>query len=168
MARGRRDTVKPEVQSRPFNPLKAMNETHSYGPETKKARVEIIPLIDVVFFLLATFVLFTLSLQKLSTLPVPLPKAGGEAGPSDTVYLQASEDGAAYWRRGNDGAAELVSIAEVPARLRDYRRSTAQPRVFIRSDARARFGDGVLLLDEVRKAGIDQVSIETVVTRTGG
>ena len=31
---------------------------------TKKARIEIIPLIDVIFFLLATFVLFTLSLNK--------------------------------------------------------------------------------------------------------
>ena len=144
-----------------------MNETHPYGPEPKKARVEIIPLIDVVFFLLATFVLFTLSLQKLSTIPVPLPRAGGEAGPNDTVFLQASEEGTAYWRRG-DGAAELVSVAEVPARLRDYRRTTAQPRVFIRSDARAKFGDAVWLLDEVRKAGIDQVSVETIVTRTGG
>ncbi len=145
-----------------------MNETHPYGPEPKKARVEIIPLIDVIFFLLATFVLFTLSLQKLSTIPVPLPKGGTETGPNDTVFLQASEEGTAYWRRGNDGAAELVSVAEVPARLRDYRRTTAQPRVFIRSDARAKFGDAVLLLDEVRKAGIEQVSVETMVTRTGG
>ena len=144
-----------------------MNETHPYGPEPKKARVEIIPLIDVVFFLLATFVLFTLSLQKLSTIPVPLPKGGTDAGLNDTVYLQASEEGTAYWRRG-DAAPELVSVAEVPARLRDYRRSTAQPRVFIRSDARAKFGDAVLLLDEVRKAGIDQVSVETMVSRTGG
>lgn len=31
----------------------------------KQARVEIIPLIDVIFFLLATFVLFTLSLQRI-------------------------------------------------------------------------------------------------------
>ncbi len=145
-----------------------MNETRPLGPEPKKARVEIIPLIDVVFFLLATFVLFTLSLQKLSTIPVPLPKGGTEAGPNDTVFLQASEAGTAYWRRGSDGAAELVSVAELPARLREYRRSTALPRVFIRADARATFGDGVLLLDEVRKAGIEQVSIETVVTRTGG
>jgi biopolymer transport protein ExbD len=41
----------------------------------KKARIEIIPLIDVIFFLLATFVLFTLSLQKIADLPVQLPAA---------------------------------------------------------------------------------------------
>ena len=38
----------------------------------KKARIEIIPLIDVIFFLLATFVLFTLSLNKSAGLPVML------------------------------------------------------------------------------------------------
>ena len=41
----------------------------------KKARIEIIPLIDVIFFLLATFVLFTLSLNKTGGLAVPLPSA---------------------------------------------------------------------------------------------
>ena len=41
----------------------------------KKARIEIIPLIDVIFFLLATFVLFTLSLNKLASLPIDLPEA---------------------------------------------------------------------------------------------
>ncbi|MEY4490186.1 MAG: hypothetical protein RIQ79_2694, partial [Verrucomicrobiota bacterium] len=38
----------------------------------KKARIEIIPLIDVIFFLLATFVLFTLSLNKIQSVPVNL------------------------------------------------------------------------------------------------
>ena len=39
----------------------------------KRARIEIIPLIDVIFFLLATFVLFTLSLNKSGGLSVLLP-----------------------------------------------------------------------------------------------
>ena len=41
----------------------------------KKARIEIIPLIDVIFFLLATFVLFTLSLNKIQSVPINLPVA---------------------------------------------------------------------------------------------
>ena len=41
----------------------------------KKARIEIIPLIDVIFFLLATFVLYTLSLNRIMSLPVQLPVA---------------------------------------------------------------------------------------------
>jgi len=42
----------------------------------RKASIQIIPLIDVVFFLLATFVLFTLSLNKLTSMPLNLPVAG--------------------------------------------------------------------------------------------
>ena len=45
----------------------------SGGP--KKVRIEIIPLIDVVFFLLATFVLFTISLNKSNGPRVRLPEA---------------------------------------------------------------------------------------------
>ena len=41
----------------------------------KKARIEIIPLIDVIFFLLATFVLFTLSLNRIQSVPLNLPVA---------------------------------------------------------------------------------------------
>ena len=40
----------------------------------RRARIEIIPLIDVIFFLLATFVLFTLSLNKTGGLPVCCPR----------------------------------------------------------------------------------------------
>ena len=48
--------------------------------EVKKARIEIIPLIDVIFFLLATFVLFTLSLNKLSAIPLDLPDSTPDGG----------------------------------------------------------------------------------------
>ena len=63
----------------------------------KKARIEIIPLIDVIFFLLATFVLFTLSLSRIQSLPVTLPVAqpqNVQSNPNDTtVYLQVSDEG---------------------------------------------------------------------------
>ena len=135
----------------------------------KKARNEIIPLIDVIFFLLATFVLFTLSLQRISSLPVQLPVAAppGPPNPNDTtVYLQVSEDGTYYWKQGS-GTAELISVAEIAPKLADYKRSESTPRVLIRGDTKAKFGAAVFALDEVRKAGIDQVSVETVSSPTG-
>ena len=135
----------------------------------KKARIEIIPLIDVIFFLLATFVLFTLSLQRISSLPVQLPVAAppGPPNPNDTtVYLQVSEDGTYYWKQGTQGA-ELISVAEIAPKLADYKRSESNPRVLIRGDNKAKFGAAVFALDEVRKAGIDQVSVETVSSPTG-
>jgi len=131
----------------------------------KKARIEIIPLIDVVFFLLATFVLFTLSLNKIASLPVQLPVATPPTGPANpddkTVYLQVSDQGICYWNK------EQISVTEIAPRLTEYKNREPNPRVLIQGDNKARFGLAVLALDEVRKAGIAQVSVETIVRPTG-
>ena len=135
----------------------------------KRARIEIIPLIDVIFFLLATFVLFTLSLQRIADVDVTLPKADPNSRPNpddQTVYLQVSDEGTYYWKQGQ-GNAELIGAAEIAPRLSDYARSESNPRVLIRGDTKARFGAAILALDEVRKAGIQQVSVETVSSPTG-
>jgi biopolymer transport protein ExbD len=47
--------------------------------KSRRGRIEIIPMIDVMFFLLATFMLASLSLQNLHSLPVSLPP--GKAAP---------------------------------------------------------------------------------------
>jgi biopolymer transport protein ExbD len=141
------------------------------GEGKKKARIEIIPLIDVIFFLLATFVLFTLSLSRIQSLPITLPVATPDQPQrqnkeDNTVYLQVSEDGTYYWRQGQ-GNAELISTSEIVPRLQNYRQSENNPRVLIRGDNKARFGAAVFALDEIRKVGIDQVSVETISSQTG-
>jgi biopolymer transport protein ExbD len=131
----------------------------------KKARIEIIPLIDVVFFLLATFVLFTLSLNKIQSVPVNLPVASPTSSSSkpdeDTVTLQVSDQGTCYWNK------ELINVNEIAPRLQQYKTQVPNPRVLIAGDDRAKFGVTVRALDEVRKAGIQQVSVETRVRATG-
>src|SRR3954466_14167706 len=103
------------------------------GGAKKKARIEIIPLIDVIFFLLATFVLFTLSLQRIASVPVTLPKADPTSRPpldDTTVYLQVSDEGTFYWKFGNNPSPELISASEIAPRLNDYRnRFNNQARV---------------------------------------
>jgi biopolymer transport protein ExbD len=130
----------------------------------KKARIEIIPLIDVIFFLLATFVLFTLSLDKIQALPVTLPQAAppSSAPPDpDLVTLQISDQGTCYWNK------ELITFSEIAPRLETYKTKTNNPRVLIAGDDKAKFGPTATALDEVRKAGIEQVSVETRVRPTG-
>ncbi|HWA87757.1 MAG TPA: biopolymer transporter ExbD [Opitutus sp.] len=144
-----------------------MNIDDIPGALPRRARVEIIPLIDVVFFLLATFVLFTLSLNKIVSITTHLPQSGPPAIEDRTVYLQVVDGGMCYWKQGSAGVAELIPASELSARLLNYRRHTAEPRVFVRGDGTAKFGAAVLALDEVRKAGIAQVSIETKVSRAG-
>jgi biopolymer transport protein ExbD len=129
---------------------------------SRKARIEIIPLIDVVFFLLATFVLFTLSLDKIGSLPIPLPKAGDPIDREDlTIYLRTSDHGLYSWKQGRDGPAEQITHAELGPRLANYRNSVAHPRVMVSGDDRARFSSTVAALDAVRLARIAEVSVET-------
>ena len=134
----------------------------------RKARIEIIPLIDVIFFLLATFVLFTLSLEKILSIETILPKSTGQEllGPDSALYLQASEQGTYYWKIGKDSASELVMWDALRARLEDYARSANPPRVFVRGDRTARFGEAVYALDQVRAVGIKEVSVETITSTT--
>jgi biopolymer transport protein ExbD len=131
----------------------------------KKARIEIIPLIDVIFFLLATFVLFTLSLNRIQSVPVDLPVAGDVDRPppevKDMLTIQVSDQGNVYWNR------ELIDLDEVPARLEQYKKQVQMPRILVAGDDRARWGVTVQVLDEVRKANIEKVSMETHSRPTG-
>lgn len=140
--------------------------TKSVAPDDakKKARIEIIPLIDVIFFLLATFVLFTLSLNRIKSVPLNLPVASNASRTEEkdeTVTLQISDQGTCYWNK------ELINLGEIRARLQHYKTQVATPRVLIAGDDRAKFGVTIMALDEVRKAEIEQVSVETRVRATG-
>lgn len=131
----------------------------------KKARIEIIPLIDVIFFLLATFVLFTLSLNRIQSIPVNLPyatnKPKDDTSKDDLVTVQVSGEGTVFWNR------EPIDMAELPSRIAYYKSNTQVPKVMVSGDEKARFGATVLVLDELRKAGIEEFSVETRTRPTG-
>jgi len=131
----------------------------------KKARIEIIPLIDVIFFLLATFVLFTLSLNRIQSVPVDLPVPSLSSTPpdkDDLVVLQVSAEDSLFWNR------EPLEFSELAARLAFYKSQTSAPKIMVSNDEKARFGAAVKVLDEIRKAGIDRFSIETTNNRPTG
>jgi biopolymer transport protein ExbD len=129
----------------------------------KKARIEIIPLIDVVFFLLATFVLFTLSLNRIQSVPVDLPTGVPPTGQKseEPTTIQVSDQGNIFWNR------ELIDLGELPSRIAYYKTQTDDPKILIAGDEKARFGATVQVLDEVRKAGIKKFSVETRTRPTG-
>ncbi len=136
--------------------------SHS-GDGPKKARIEIIPLIDVIFFLLATFVLFTLSLNKSNGLPsVQLPKAVNSVprDPSNTVTLSIPEDNTIGWEK------EVISLEEFVTRIQQYAIQVGpeNARVLINGDLNANYSSARYVLDQVRRAQISKVMIETRVT----
>ncbi len=123
----------------------------------KKARIEIIPLIDVIFFLLATFVLFTLSLNKSNGLKVQLPvsETAVPRDPSGSVTVSITEEGALAWNM------DLVTLDEFLLRLQQYHLQEPDGRILINGDERAFFAQAVYVFDEARKAGFLKVFVET-------
>ena len=128
----------------------------------KKARIEIIPLIDVIFFLLATFVLFTISLNKSEGLKVSLPRSetSEPRDPAGTVTITVTADVIA-WNK------EPITLDEFIARLQAYKAAEPEPKVLINGDENAYFSQAVYVFDEVRKAGISKVLIETRIKQPG-
>lgn len=128
----------------------------SGGP--KKARIEIIPLIDVIFFLLATFILFTLSLNKTQGLPVDLPatQTSQPRDPAGSVTVTITADGALAWDQ------DLITLDEFLTRLQAYKQAMGpDARVLVNGDQAAFFSQARYVLDEIRKAEIPKVLIET-------
>jgi len=138
-----------------------MYELLSSSANVKKARIEIIPLIDVVFFLLATFVLFTLSLEKMWMLEVPLPQSGDPPKEDRVMYIEAADDGFYFWHIGRSSPREFGTLPELSAGLVDYKRREVRPRIMVGGDNHARFGATIRAMDEARKLKIYEVSLET-------
>jgi biopolymer transport protein ExbD len=65
----------------------------------RRARIEIIPLIDIIFFLLATFMMVSLSMIQNHALSVHLPVAasGAPVDQSHAVSLSVMQDGTYAW-----------------------------------------------------------------------
>ena len=125
------------------------------APETE-ARIEIIPLIDIMFFLLASFMLVSLSMVNLKSVKVNLPTATTATleNKNDFVSISVDKGGLAYFDKQPMGANELVQ------RLADWRKTNENVRVFISGDADARHGDIIHVLDLVRSIGIQKVAFE--------
>ncbi len=131
----------------------------------KKARIEIIPLIDVIFFLLATFVLFTLSLNRIQSvdvnLPVATPPNPNQPKGDEPVIIQVSAEGSLFWNR------EPIEMADLPARIATYKAQNQDPKIMLAGDEKARFGATVAVLDKIREANIEKFSVETTTRGTG-
>lgn len=125
-------------------------------PAENEARIEIIPLIDIMFFLLAAFMLVSLSMVNLRSVKVNLPTAT-TASPEtkqDLVSISVDKSGLAYLD------AQPIAQNELALVLSAMTKTNLEARVFISGDQDARHGDVVRVLDVVRSAGIQKVAFE--------
>lgn len=128
------------------------------SPRSKRrARIEIIPLIDIIFFLLATFVMVSLSMVKNRGIHVNLPAAssGAPQEPGKFATISIDSAGDLFFNK------QPVTDAQLGDDLKQLLSTNADPRVFINGDAKAEFGKAIAVLDEVRTLGITKVAIET-------
>ena len=125
--------------------------------QRKRARIEIIPLIDIIFFLLATFVMVSLSMVRNQGITINLPVAstGQPLDRSVAKTVTVAKNGDVFLGH------ELLGIEGVSVRLKELKAQDRDVKVLINGDDAADFGLVVKILDEVRKIGINKVSIQT-------
>ena len=113
--------------------------SHSGGDEGDEARIEVIPLIDIMFFLLAAFMLVSLSMTHLQRVPINLPEASTGISDTQTPPYQIAIDahGVTTWE------GKIVTLSEITA------------------DEDARHKQVLGVLNAVRAAGVEKVSFET-------
>jgi biopolymer transport protein ExbD len=126
------------------------------GQPTRRARIEMIPLIDVVFLLLIFFIYTMLSMTIHKGIPVLLPKAKtGLIDKEEYLSISITRDHRIFLDERE------VPMEKLLQKLME--RSEAQPhlRVFIRGDRRTPYEWVVRVLDTVRASGLNRVSLET-------
>ena len=122
--------------------------------DRKRARIEIVPMIDVVFFLLIFFMMASLSMTVYRGLPVNLPRAStGTTPPAETAAITVASDGQAYLDR------QPVTRAALGERLRGLVGANREVAIVITADEAVAHGRVVEVLDEVRTAGVTRMAI---------
>jgi biopolymer transport protein ExbD len=131
--------------------------SHSSSPvPIKKARIEIIPLIDIMFFLLASFMLVSLSMINMKGIDVNLPTATSAQANTKPDFILVSIDALMdiYFEK------EKIAKDDVLGKFQTLYNANKDVRIFIRSDKDATYETVVFVLDKARTAGIQKVGLE--------
>lgn len=122
----------------------------------KKARIEIIPLIDIMFFLLASFMMVSLSQTTMKGIKVNLPAgvSGETQNKKDYISLSVDRDGFFYFDKTK------MDIEQIEKTLQEVHQATPEAKVFVRGDAEAVHGNVIRLLNLIRSAGFYKMAFE--------
>src|SRR5437763_2406633 len=122
----------------------------------KRARIEIIPLIDIMFFLLASFMMVSLSQTHMKGIKVALPST--QAPPPTQVKDYVSVRVGAGNAVSFDG--QYVTDDQILPRLFQLHAANPNIKVSISAEGMARHGDVITVLDKVRRVGIQKVGYQ--------
>ncbi|MSU34708.1 MAG: biopolymer transporter ExbD [Pedosphaera sp.] len=120
----------------------------------KKARIEIIPLIDVMFFLLAAFMMVSLTLQKAQTIKMNLPTAVAAQKDFKPEIFNIGVDKLGDLYVGK----ERILLADMRGMLTNRLAGNTNLAVYITGDKLATHGRVIEVLDLVHRSGVQKVS----------
>ena len=118
----------------------------------------VIPMADIMLVLLIIFMVVTPMLQKgvsVDMAKVSSPADLPNADKDDAIIVAVTRDGVIYL------GSTKTPKDQITALVRDRISGRIDKTVFVKSDARARYGDVVSLVDEVRAAGVDNLGLLT-------
>jgi biopolymer transport protein ExbD len=129
------------------------------------AAPNVIPMADIMLVLLIIFMVVTPMLQK--GVSVDMAKVNNaqdmqDADKDDAIILAVTRDGKMYL------GSTQVTLDDITTKVKDLIANRLDKTVFVRSDARAKYGDVVKAVDEVRSAGVDKLGLLTEKIRTKG
>ncbi len=122
------------------------------------SNINVTPMVDVMLVLLIIFMVITPMLQKgvsvnmaKTNSPTPMPDADKE----DSLLVAVTHDGKVYF------GSDQVNPDDLTSKVKDRIANKTDKRVFIKADARARYGKVVEVVDDIRSAGVDEVGLLT-------
>lgn len=124
----------------------------------KRARLEIIPLIDIMFFLLASFMMVSLTMIRVEAvrmdLPTPTASPGGKK--PEMINLEVDAAGDTHVVQGTDKLRK--SMPDLYAYLTNRHAANTNVPAYIKGSPDATHGQVIAVLDLCRRAGIQKVS----------
>ncbi len=121
----------------------------------KKARIEIIPMIDTMFFLLVFFMIATLTMTNQYKMPVNLPHASGmQDNTQQKVSLTLTKEGNLFYEQ-----EKMNTSADAVRLLARQKSGDKQMAVVINADRSVEHGRVVELMDSIRQIGITKIAI---------
>ena len=122
------------------------------------SNINVTPMVDVMLVLLIIFMVITPMLQKgvsVDLAKVNSPAAMPDADKEDALIVAVMRDGKLFF--GND----RVEADQLTQKIKDRLANRVDKRVYVRADARAKYGSVVEVVDNVRAAGVDDLGLLT-------
>ena len=119
----------------------------------KKARLEIVPLIDIMFFLLASFMMVSLTMTKQRTVGVNLPSAASAQTnlKPDSLSLAVNAAGQVFFEK------QPVSLDQLEKLLKEKLALNKDLPVYLSGDAATPHGAMIAVLDYIRRCGVTKI-----------